>query len=370
MRARAWALALAVTWLAIGSGSPATRAEAAPAAAAAPGIAERPVDAAPAAAPPMTEAAEPPLAAPGDRRPVITLHPALFIATAGLWGPDEGSPAELSLYEARVLARGAVAAPGVDPARLADAPHVGWFLQLQTLASPAILDARLSATLDRALRIEAGLTKVPISDEWLVAAPEIDLRQRSRLARVIAPRRGVGAQVAGSVADGAFAYIAGAYDQNTPLGATEAPPIYAARVDGTLRLGPAALRLGAAGGFQPLGDDTDRTTLADANLRLDLAGLWVTGELLFAHFEPPADATSDPTASLGAFATVGYTLGDFRALARYDHLTDALTTDSAVIVALGWSPLAPLLVQVEYEAPVEGESPQVLAAYARLGFTL
>ncbi|MCB9551963.1 MAG: hypothetical protein R3F65_26180 [bacterium] len=329
MRGRAWAMALALGWPAIGAASPA-----------------------------------------GDGGPVITLHPALHIATAALWGPDEGSPAELTLYEARVLARGVVAAPGADPTRLGDTPHVGYFLQLQTLASPAILDARLTAALDRALRVEAGLTKVPISDEWLVPAPELDLRQRSRLARFIAPRRGVGVQIAGSVADGAFGYVAGAYDQDSPRGAAEAPPIYAARVDGTLDLGPAALRLGAAGGLQPLGDDTDRIALADANLRLDLAGLWLTAEVLFARFEPPADATSDPTASFGAVATVGYALADFRALARYDHFTDALTTDAALIVALGWSPLSPVLVQVEYESPVEGASPAVLAAYARLAFTL
>lgn len=306
----------------------------------------------------------PPARAPGF---VATLHPALLLAAGGTWGPDPDSPRELTLDQARVVARGIVAPAGTDATALGDAPHFGYFLQLQTLAAPAVLDAFITGQLSRALRVDLGLARIPVSAEHLEAIAAIDFDQRSRLARLLAPRRGIGVQIAGHVADGAFAWRVGAYDQNTPLGAADVPPIYATRLDSTLTLGDARLQLGAAAAWQSASDANDRAIYVDGNARLDIASVWVTVEALFAAFQPPVDPNFGATGAFGAFATLGYHItDDFYAIARYDHLTIDETPDAALITALGWAPLPPVRIQMQYEWPVEGISPAALVVFSRL----
>lgn len=320
-----------------------------------PGLAGAPTNAA-------AQAAEPPSPAP-----VVTLHPGLLLVAGGAWGPDEASPRELYVGEARVLARGVVAPPGADPDALDGTAHFAYFLQLQTLAAPAVLDARITAELHPALRLDAGLTKIPISDEWLIPAPFTDFGVRSRAVRALSPRRGVGVQLGGHLAAGAFAYVLGVYDQNTPLGQDDIPPIYAARVDGHLDLAPAALAIGAGGGLRPGTDDTDRETYADLNARFEWGPLFAATEALYAAFDPPPGSPATGTVSIGGFGTLGYDVTDtIQLLARYDHLTTGDLTDAAVVAAVGWSPLEPVLIQLDYDHPVQGDAPQSLSAYGQL----
>lgn len=312
-----------------------------------------------AATPPATPAATPTF--------VATLNPALLLAAGGTWGPDPDSPRELTLDQARVIARGIVAPAGTDAQALGDAPHFGYFLQLQTLAAPAVLDAFITGQLSRALRVDVGLARIPVSAEHLEAIAALDFDQRSRLARLLAPRRGIGVQLGGAIADGAFAWRLGTYDQNTPLGAADVPPIHAIRLDSTLRLGDARLQLGAAGAWQSGGDANDRALYVDGNARLDIARLWLTVEALFAAFQPPASADLGNTGAFGAFATLGYHItDDIHAIARYDHLTLDETADAALITALRWAPLPPVRIQMQYEWPIEGISPAALVVFSRL----
>lgn len=309
-------------------------------------------------------AAPPPAAAAG---PVMTLRPAFLIVTGGIWGPDEeAAPREFFVGNARAQAKGIIAPAGTDPGALGDDPHFSYFFQLETVNSPGLLDARLTGHLARALQVTAGLTKIPISDEFLLAAGDTDFNNRSRLAGRLAPKRGIGVEASGSVAEGAFAYTAGVYDQNTIRGAADIPPIYAGRLDGRFGFEGGTLAVGASSGVRPSSSDSDRAIYAGANARLDYGPVWLTTEVLFGGFEPESDE-EDATTALGAQGTVGYRITDtLFAVARYDRLTREDVTDAAIVGALGWTPLGPILIQVDYDHPVEGEDPATLAAYGQL----
>ncbi|MEZ4437422.1 MAG: hypothetical protein R3F65_33935, partial [bacterium] len=227
---------------------------------------------APAAVPPV--AAPDPLAIPpqlptNNPGMVLAVHPAIMLNVGGIWGPDEEkAPREFFVGNARAFVRGLIAPPGTDPAHVGDDPHFGYFFQLETVNSPPLLDAFVTGQFNRALRVDAGLTKVPISDEFILAAADTDFNSRARVIRRLAPKRAIGAQLGGQVAEGALRYVAGVYDQNTIQGAADIPPIYAGRLDGHIQLDGGKLALGLASGVRPSAPDSDRAIYADANARL------------------------------------------------------------------------------------------------------
>lgn len=306
-------------------------------------------------------------APPADEGPVMTLRPAFLINTGGIWGPDEeDAPREFFVGNARAQAKGIIAPTGTNPDALGDDPHFAYFFQIEAVNRPALLDARLTGQFNRALHVSAGLTKIPISDEFLLAAGDTDFNNRARLAARLAPKRGIGVEAGGSVADGAFRYVAGVYDQNTIRGAADIPPIYAGRVDGSFAFDGGKLALGLSSGVRPSDADSDRAIYAGANARLDYGPVWVNSEVLFGGFEPESD-DEDATTALGVQGTVGYRItSTLFAIARYDRLTQEEATDAAIVAALGWNPLGPILIQVDYDHPVEGEDPATLAAYGQL----
>lgn len=316
---------------------------------------------------PMAET--PPIAAtaqPAAEGLVMTLEPAFLINTGGIWGPDGDAPREFFVGNARAQAKGIIAPAGTNPDAIGDDPIFAYFFQVETVNSPALLDARLTGRFARALRVSAGLTKIPISDEFLLPAGDTDFNNRSRLATRLAPKRGIGVEAGGVLGGGAFKYEAGVYDQNTVSGAADIPPIYAGRVDGYFAFEGGKLALGLSSGVRPSDVDSDRAIYAGANARLDYGPVWVNSEVLFGGFEPESDE-EDATTALGVQGTVGYRItSTLFAIARYDRLTQEEATDTAIVAALGWNPLGPILIQVDYDHPIEGEDPATLAAYGQL----
>ncbi|MEM9692733.1 MAG: porin [Myxococcota bacterium] len=98
-----------------------------------------------------------------------------------------------------------------DGFRLADARvafdgRVGdeWSFLLQTDAvrgEDFLLDLRLTYQPFTALRVQAGLFKVPLGAEFLIPAVDIDVLQRSLASDAVVPGRAIGAEIGGRLGD-------------------------------------------------------------------------------------------------------------------------------------------------------------------------
>lgn len=89
-----------------------------------------------------------------------------------------------------------------------------YFVQANFIASPAILDARLSYRLSPHLLLDAGLFKAPFSKEFLTTADAIDFVNRAQVVTALVPGREIGVQLRGELAGPAVTATIGGFNGN------------------------------------------------------------------------------------------------------------------------------------------------------------
>ena len=90
----------------------------------------------------------------------------------------------------------------------------GYQLQANFINSPSILDANVYYNVTSNFSVKAGLFKAPFSYEYLIGAAAIDFVNRSAVVNQLAPKRQVGVQLQGTVAEGKLKYSAGMFNGN------------------------------------------------------------------------------------------------------------------------------------------------------------
>ena len=90
----------------------------------------------------------------------------------------------------------------------------GYQLQTNFVSSTALLDANMYYNLTPNFSVKAGLFKSPFSYEYLTGAASTDFVNRSSVVNYLAPKRQLGFQLQGKLADGMFKYTAGMFNGN------------------------------------------------------------------------------------------------------------------------------------------------------------
>jgi len=217
-----------------------------------------------------------------------------------------------------------------------------YHLQVDAMAQPIVVDALIGYQPWRALGLAIGRTKVPFSGELLVDDARIELAERSEIVNAVAPKRAVGAQLDGAVADNRVRYRVGAYNgadmRQLDYGRRL---LYAGRLEGSplkleFKSQQVGLDLGVNAAFG-WADRLDFTTvtpfaaaghwaglrlLAGADGRLRLGPAWLAGESIFANYAGDEKAAARSFWAWGGYAEVGAQLvpRTLEIKVRYDAL--------------------------------------------------
>lgn len=234
-----------------------------------------------------------------------------------------------------------------------------WYRWMMDMArEPELLDAVVGwTTEDKVFGIQVGQFKVPLSEEFLIAAESIDLVNRSRAVSALAPNRDAGVQLAGQVAD--LRWSVGAFNGNRSFIANDGGGLLAARLGVAPRLGETHLAMNASaawsqdenadvGGVPFEGD----RRLVGADLRLVQGRLLVAAEVVGGQLRPVA---ADATNPVGWYGTGGYMLSNkVQVLARIDSYAAAQQSFSHHAVAgMNWWPTEAIELQVNAIVPVD-----------------
>lgn len=243
----------------------------------------------------------------------------------------------------------------------------GYQLQANLIKSPAILDGNIYYRVTPGVRAKAGLFKSPFSAEYLTGAASIDFVNRSRVVGELAPKRQIGVQVDGSIAEGSFRYKAGVFNGEGFGSNANADNnfLYAGRIESHFRFHhirddrlivglnlayeqkevgrPGSIRSGFEGKQMLVGGDT----------RLTLGELMLAGEVIYSRLASDPGVESHP---FGYYATAGYFVAsNTQVLIRWDRF-DAdgmnMADDSeSVIAGLNYFPTSFSEVQINYSIP-------------------
>ena len=251
-----------------------------------------------------------------------------------------------------------------------------YLFQLELTQEIPVLDLALGHSWSKALRLDVGLFKAPVSAEFLLPAANTDLINRARFVDALVPGRQVGLQLSGAVADGAFFYQGGLFNGNPGLNNADGGAMVALRAGTKLTLGSAGELTFAANAA--VGDDQDLEAptlaptpgtrwIAGGDARLESGRLFAAFELLWGRFEPDLLPSFE---SWGYYATGGVTIFEpLVAIARWEHFdTGAEDLSDMLILSLasGVPGAAPINLQVDYVLPVSALDEQrvLINAYA------
>lgn len=247
----------------------------------------------------------------------------------------------------------------------------GYFFQTDFTRTRPLLDASMYYRIAPALRLNAGLFKVPFSREFLTPASSIDFVNRSRVVAFLSPNRQIGIQANGELASGPLSYAVGLFNGNRFFEANINDNdnfLYALRLTYDVhsrRTGPSTDRL--ALGFNlafsrddnvlligfPDGFAGDRF-LVGADARWTRDRLLAAAEIIAANLDPVDGRTVEP---YGWQLTVGYRIGGkSQLLFRWDNFEPDIGERSDDLFILGYNvwPSSPTEVQVNYVIPTSG----------------
>jgi hypothetical protein len=247
----------------------------------------------------------------------------------------------------------------------------GYFFQTDFTRSRPLLDASMYYRVVPALRLDAGVFKVPFSREFLTPASSIDFVNRSRVVASLAPNRQIGVQASGSIGAGPFAYTVGLFNGNRFLEANTNDNndfLYAIRIAYDTGSPPQPsveqrLALGFNFAFSsdddvsligfPGGFEGDRL-LFGVDARWTRDRLLAAAEIIGANLDPVAGVTAEP---YGWQVTFGYMLGaSSQALFRWDSFEPDGGLDADDLFILGYNlwPSSATEVQLNYGIPTSG----------------
>ena len=229
-----------------------------------------------------------------------------------------------------------------------------YFVQANFIASPAILDARLSYRLSPGFTLDAGQFKVPFSKEFLTTADAIDFVNRSQVVAALVPGRDIGVQLRSELAGPAVTATLGGFNGNRSEtnNNDNGEFLYAGR----LALAPSSgsLELGVNAAYSRDRNATvagesfrGKRFLAGGDIRWQEGPVLLAGEYIYASLKS-SGAEINPA---GFHATAGYMVAQNQQLLfRFDSFRpDGQSADSdQVIFGYNLWPTSLSEVQVNY----------------------
>jgi hypothetical protein len=245
---------------------------------------------------------------------------------------------------------------------------LSYLLQADFIRSPVLTDARLSVQVDSAVAVDAGLFKAPFSGETLTSFTEIDLANRSRVTRALAPSRQIGVQLRGTVLTDLVEYRVGAFNGNGVRATNDDDRLLFA---GRLALRSHPFAAGSGENLFEIGvnaaksrDSTIALTsglpdpfrgereLVGADLRVEYRSIFIAAEVITATLE--LAATGARTHPKGYHATAGWVVSPRAELvARFDSFERNGGDEEPDLVIVGFNarPTRPLKFQANVVLP-------------------
>ncbi len=251
----------------------------------------------------------------------------------------------------------------------------GYFIQANLIQSRPLLDLIIDWRYEpTGFEVSAGYFRTPFSAELLIAAPHLDLIQRSQIVRALAPARQVGIQLDQEIVGDALVVRAGAFNGNGLDTNDDNRFLYTLRFDGRIRGGerrdgsPAAIFEYGVNGAYSKDDDArlgldlpdpfaGERWLAGADMRWTRKPVFVSAEAIYGSIEPNGISRRDV---YGYQATIGWDVSRLvQLLARYDgfHGGSLQSDRDLAIASLVLNFTAAVSLQVELAVPTRGEDP-------------
>lgn len=287
----------------------------------------------------------------------------MLLSAQGDVGPADANAKQsgFDITDARLLVRGKL--------------EKGWGYLLQTefTFSAPILDLIIDwESADAGTRISTGLFRSPFSAELLIAAPDLDLIDRSQIVRALAPARQVGIQLDQQLLGDALVARAGIFNGEGRSANSDAEFLYMLRFDGRIDCGDGVEFEYGLNGAYSNDDEFDRdlssgnrdvnTALAGGDFRLSNGPVFFSAEGIYGSFTSSVTPNHE---TWGYHASVGWELSRLvQLLARYDSFTsNGLQEDRDLAIGsmvLNFTDYVNL--QVELRVPTRGEKPTPGAA--------
>lgn len=244
----------------------------------------------------------------------------------------------------------------------------GYQLQANFLNSTSLLDANMYYNLTSNFLVKAGLFKAPFSYEYLTGAAAIDFVNRSPVVNQLAPKRQLGLQLQGMMADGRFKYSAGMFNGNGfgPNENDDNQFLYVARLETNSGLG-SDLGDGFVMGLNASYEQSETATsgagllsqvdgeqlLLGADTRISYKEMMLAGEFIYSTINADFGAEYNP---FGYYVTGGYFVTPkTQLLARWDYFEGDFigTSSESIIGGINIFPSEFSEVQLNYIYPLE-----------------
>lgn len=207
-------------------------------------------------------------------------------------------------------------------------------LQADVVRTPALLDARISFPATDRISIDTGLFKAPFSAELLDSIQGLDMVDRSRIVRTLAPQRQVGIMARSTGLPSGMSARVGVFNGNgiTPRSNDD----NSFMVVGRLERQTNGVRIGAN-----VAKEGDTAALLGADVRYT-PGLWIAA----------AEMIHQESVQTGWHATAGRSFSERRheVLVRWDRMAD---DDNQVLAGYAFRPIPNVTFRANWILPLE-----------------
>ncbi|WP_440999965.1 porin [Fodinibius sp. SL11] len=244
----------------------------------------------------------------------------------------------------------------------------GYQLQANFMNSTSLLDANMYYNVAPNFSVKTGLFKAPFSYEYLTGAAAIDFVNRSAVVNQLVPKRQIGFQLQGTMADGKFKYVGGMFNGNGfgPNANDDNKFLYAARISANTGIGDGSddkFIMGINASYE----DSENTTsgagllsgiegdqlLLGADTRVTYHNMMLAGEFMYSTINDNIGMEYNP---FGYHITGGYFVTPkTQLLARWDYFDGDFigTSSESLIGGINIFPTEFSEVQLNYIYPVE-----------------
>lgn len=235
-----------------------------------------------------------------------------------------------------------------------------YFFQASFIVSPLLLDAAISYRFSDAFKLTAGQLKAPFSKEFLTYSANIDFVNRSQATVLLSPRREIGFQLSGTIANKILEYKAGIFNGNGPnkLSNDNNSFLYVGRIAAIPYTDNNHYELGFNAGF----DNNSKTEILSrsfngsrifmgGDIRAEIGQFLFSSEFIFNKFDGTIDSIDSAVEPFGYHFTIGYTpFKGHQFLIRFDDLSaDGIISDSRIyIVGYNFWPTKVAEIQFNY----------------------
>ena len=244
----------------------------------------------------------------------------------------------------------------------------GYQLQTNFVSSTPLLDANMYYNLTPSFSVKAGLFKAPFSYEYLTGAAATDFVNRSSVVNQLAPKRQVGLQFEGKLADGKFKYSGGMFNGNGfgPNQNDDDRFLYTARLETKSGLGSDSedgFMMGLNASYEQsesattgaglLSQVEGEQLLLGADTRISYNKMMLAGEFIYSTINADSGAEYNP---FGYYLTGGYFVTPkTQLLARWDYFDGDFigASSESIIGGINIFPSDFSEVQLNYIYPLE-----------------